>query len=61
MFNGKQSRVWTSKDETAIPTADNESIMITTEIDDKEGRYIMGLDVHNMFTKKKLPTKKRKR
>ena len=32
VFNGKQSIVWTTKEDTASPTADNEIIMITAEI-----------------------------
>ena len=42
MFNGKQSRVCTNKEEIASTTAANGSIMITAAIDAKKGRYLMG-------------------
>ena len=52
MFNEKQSRVWTTKEETDSPTSANETIVITAEIDDKEGRDVMEVDVPNTFIKK---------
>ena len=58
VLNGNQSRVWTTKQESSIPTAENESIMITTEIDDKEVIYIIGVDVTNTFIKAKKTKKK---
>ena len=42
MFNGKQSRVCTNKEEIASTTAANGSIMITAAIDAKKVRYLMG-------------------
>ena len=35
MIYGKQSRVWKTKEDTNIPTAENESIVITVTIDAK--------------------------
>ena len=60
MFNEKQSRVWTTKEETDSPTSANETIVITAEIDDKEGRDVMEVDVPNTL-KEKRPTKKREK
>ena len=35
VFNGKQSHVWTTREDICSQTADNESILITVEIDAK--------------------------
>ena len=45
VFNGKNSCVWTNKEEKDIPTAENESIMITAVFGDMQGRYVMVVDV----------------
>ena len=61
VFNGKQSSVWTTKEETAITTAANDNILITAEIDAKEGRYAMEVYLPNTFIPNKSPTRKRER
>ena len=49
VLNGKQSHVWTTKENTASPTAENEINMIFAAIDAKEGKFIIGVDVPNAF------------
>ena len=49
VYNGKPTREWLSREETASPTASTESIFLTTVIDAKEGRDIMSSDVPNAF------------
>ena len=49
VLNGKQSYLRASKEDTAIPTADNDIIMITSDIDTTEVRYVIGVDVPNAF------------
>ena len=49
MFNGKQSHVWTTREDICSPTADNEGIMITVEIDAKEGIDLMGVYIQHIY------------
>ena len=59
VFNGKQSRVCTTKEETASPTTANGIIMITVNIDAKEGRDVMRVDVLNTFIQTKITHKEK--
>ena len=49
VYNGKPTREWLSKEDSASPTASLESIFITGVIDAKEERDIMVTDVPNAF------------
>ena len=57
VFNGKLSHVWATKQETASPNEDNDSIMITAAIYDQEGRNVVVLDAPNAFIQTKIPHK----
>ena len=59
VFNGKQSHVWTTKEDICSPTVDNESIMITAEIDAKEGRDVMVVYISNTFIQTEMPHKEK--
>ena len=56
VYNGKPTREWLSREETASPTVNLESIMLTTIIDAKEGRDIMTVDVPNVFIQATIDT-----
>ena len=47
--NGKPSREWHSRDDSASPTAHLESILLTAAVDAKEGRDVMSADAPNAF------------
>ena len=49
VYNGKPTRKWLSKDESASPTVALESTFLTGIIDAKEGREIMTCDAPNTF------------
>ena len=49
VYNGKDTRDWISKEDSASPTVSQESIMIIAVIDVKEGRDVMTVDVPNLF------------
>ena len=51
VFNGKKSHVWMTTQETDSTTTANENIIITDAINDKEVRYVMGVDLPNEFIK----------
>ncbi|MGL4349163.1 MAG: reverse transcriptase domain-containing protein, partial [Plesiomonas shigelloides] len=53
--NGKPSRVWNSRGDSASPTAALESILLTCAIDAKEGRDILTGDVPNAFIQTPMP------
>ena len=55
MYNGKPTREWLSKQDSASPTISTESLMITATIDAKENRDIMTADVPNAFIQMELP------
>ena len=57
MFNVIKSRVCTTKEETPVTTAANDSIMITAAIDANKGKDIMLVDVHNTFFQTNMPHK----
>ena len=56
VYNGKPTRKWLSRDETASPTVALESTFLTGIIDAKEGRDIMTCDVPNAFIQAEIPT-----
>ena len=49
VYNGKETRKWLSKEETASPTVSLESINLTFAIDAHEERDVMIADVPNAF------------
>ena len=56
--NGKPSREWHSRDDSASPTAHLESILLTAAVDAKEGRDVMSADVPNAFIQTPMPQTK---
>jgi hypothetical protein len=61
VYNGKPTREWLSREDSASPTAAQESIMLTAVIDAYEGRDVMTADVPNAFIQthmKEDPNKK---
>lgn len=58
VYNGKPTREWISKEDSASPTASTESVFITTAIDAHEGRDVMTNDVPNAFIQTKMPITK---
>ena len=54
VFNGKPTREWVSREESASPTASLEGIVITGVIDAHEGRDIMSSDIPNAFIQAEL-------
>ena len=54
VFNGKPTREWLSREESASPTASLEGIMISGVIDAHEGRDIMSSDIPNTFIQAEL-------
>ena len=55
VYNGKPTREWLSKEDSASPTATLEGIMVTVTIDAKEGRDNMTADVPNAFIQTEMP------
>ena len=47
--NGKPTREWLTKEESASPTVSLESVFLLAIIDAKEGRDVMSADVPNAF------------
>ena len=58
VYNGKPSREWIGKEDSASPTAALESILITAVIDAKERRDVMTADVPNAFIQTVMPKPK---
>ena len=56
VYNGKPTREWLGREETASPTAALESIILTALIDAEEGRDVMSADVPNAFIQTDLNT-----
>jgi hypothetical protein len=56
VYNGKPTRAWHGKDESASPTASNESIYLTATIDAHEERDVMTSDIPNAFIQANMPT-----
>ena len=55
VYNGKPTRKWTVREDTASPTAATESIFLLAVIDAKEERDVMSADVPNAFIQALLP------
>ena len=55
VYNGKPTREWLSREESASPTAATESIILTAFIDTYEQRDVMTADVPNAFIQAELP------
>ena len=49
VYNGKPTREWLGKEDSASPTASLESIFLTAVIDAHEGRDLMTADVPNAY------------
>ena len=57
VFNGKPTRAWLSREESASPTVSLESLFLTATIDAHEGRDIMTADVPNAFVQTEMDIK----
>jgi len=55
VYNGKPTREWLSREDSASPTAALESIMLTAVIDAHEGRDVMTADIPNAFIQAEMP------
>ena len=55
VYNGKPTRMWTDKEDSASPTVSLESIYITAVIDAFEERDVMSADVPNAFIQTLMP------
>ena len=55
VYNGKQTREWLTREDSASPTAALESIMLTAVIDAHEGRDVMCADIPNAFIQAEMP------
>ena len=53
--NGKLTREWLTREDSASPTAALESIMLTAVIDAHEGQDIMCADIPNAFIQAEMP------
>ena len=55
VYNGKPTREWLSREDSASPTASLESIFLTAIVDAKENRDVMTADVPNAFIQTDMP------
>jgi len=55
VYNGKPTREWLSREDSASPTAALESIFLTAIVDAKEMRDVMSADVPNAFIQTVMP------
>ena len=55
VFDGRATREWLTKEDSASPTATLEGIMLTITIDAYEGRDVMTADVPNAFIQTDMP------
>lgn len=55
VYNGKETRKWLSREDTASPTVSLESINLTFAIDAHEERDVMIADVPNAFVQTQMP------
>ena len=58
VYNGKPTREWLTREDSASPTAALESIMLTAVIDAYEERDVMTVDIPNAFIQTKMPETK---
>ena len=54
-YNGKPTREWLTRKDSASPMAALESIMLTAVIDTHEGRDDMCADIPNAFIQAEMP------
>ncbi len=55
VYNGKPTREWLSREDSASPTAALESIMLIGVIDANEGRDVMTCNIPNAFIQALMP------
>ena len=55
VFDGRRTREWITKEDSASPTATLEGIMLTLTIDAHENRDVMAADVPNAFIQTAMP------
>ena len=55
VYNGKPTREWLTREDSASPTAALESIMLSAVIDAHEGRDVMCADKPNAFIQAEMP------
>ena len=55
VYNGKPTRDWLTREDSASPTAALEGIMLTAVIDAHEGRDVMCADIPNAFIQAEMP------
>ena len=55
VYNGKPTREWLSREDSASPTAALESIMLTAVIEAYERRDVMTVDIPNAFIQMEIP------
>ena len=55
VYNGKPTREWLSREDSASPTAALESIMLTAVIEAHEGQDVMTVDIPNAFIQTEMP------
>jgi hypothetical protein len=55
VYNGKPTREWLSREDSASPTAALESIMLTAVIDADEEHNVMTSDIPNAFIPPLVP------
>ena len=55
VYNGKPTREWLTREDSASPTAALESIMLTAVIDAHKGRDVMCVDIPNAFIQAEMP------
>jgi hypothetical protein len=55
VYNGKPTREWLSREDSASPTAALQSIMLTAVIDAHEGCDVMTCDIPNAFIQALMP------
>ena len=58
VYNGKPTREWHNKEDSASPTASTESVFLTSIIEAKERRDNMTTDVPNAFVQTPMPKPK---
>ena len=58
VYNGKPTRDWLSREDSASPTASLEGVLITSVIDAKEQRDVMSADIPNAFIQAEIPNGK---
>ena len=56
VYNGKPTREWLNREDSASPTAALESIFLTAIIDAKEKRDVMTTDIPNAFIQTEMPS-----